>query len=116
METHAPVLPIIDVKSFDQTIESHSVVVILAWVFWDPAGRRFDLWLRQACDSYKNLHFYAMDIDQEQNWPFAVEWGMMTTPTLICIFNSVFHEKQVGLGPEPQISAKLSEWNSLGGK
>lgn len=116
MKPHVPSLSVIDAGSFDQTIQSASIVVIQAWVSWDPASRRLDAWLRQACDSYTNLHFSAMDIDQEQNWPFAVRWEITTTPVLICIFNGVFHEKQAGLRPEPQRSAKLSEWNSLGGK
>ncbi len=116
METHIPSLPVIDAGSFNPTIESNPTVVIQARVSWDPANRRLDAWLRQARDSYTDLHFYAMDIDQEQNWPFAARWAIATTPTLICILNGVFYEKHVGLGPEPQIKAKLSEWNSLGGK
>ena len=115
METHISVLPIIDVKSFDQTVQSHAAVVIQAWVSWDPACRHLDAWLRQNRDGYTNLRFYAMDIDQEQNRPFAVEWAIATTPTLICIHDGAFHERQVGLRPKPQMSAKLSEWNSLSG-
>jgi len=116
METHIPSLPVIDAKSFNPTIQSTPAVVIQAWVSWDPVSRRLDAWLRQARESYEHLHFYAMDIDQEQNWPFAAKWAIATTPTLICIFKGAFHEMQVGLRPEPQMSAKLSEWNSLGGK
>ena len=116
METHVPSLPTVDAESFNQTVQGHPIVVIQAWVSWDPASRRLDARLRQARDSYTNLHFYAMDIDQEQNWPFASKWTIATTPTLICIFNGAFYEMQVGMRPEPQMSAKLSEWNSLGGR
>ena len=116
METHFPSLPVINAESFSRLVESDAIVVVQAWVSWDPASRRIDAWLRQARDGYTSLRFYAMDIDQEQNWPFAVEWAITTTPTLVCIFNSVLHGKQVGLRPEPQMMAKLSEWNSLGNK
>ena len=114
METYFPSLPVIDAESFNQAAGSGCVVVILLWAVWDPTSRNLDARLRQIRDGYINLRFYAMDLDQEQNWPLAREWGVMTTPTLVCIFNGVFHEMRAGLGPELHMSAKLSEWNSLG--
>jgi len=113
METHFPSLPIIDVESFTQAAESGSVVVILLWTLWAPTSRSLDASLQQTGEGRTNLRFYAMDLDQEQNWPLAREWGVMTTPTLVCLFNGVLHGKQVGLRPELQMRAKLTEWNRL---
>ncbi len=109
-----PSLPAINAESFRQAAESDPAAVILLWAIWDPTSRSLDTWLREAREDYTNLRFYAMDLDQEQNWPLAREWHIMTTPSLVCLRNGSFHELLVGRRPEPQMRAKLSGWNSLG--
>lgn len=109
-----PSLPAINAESFRQTAESDPAAVILLWAIWDPTSRSLDTWLRQAQEGYINLHFYAMDLDQEQNWPLARKSGIMTTPSLVCLFSGVFHEMLAGRKPEPQMRANLSDWNNLG--
>jgi len=114
MEPYLPSLPIINVANFSQAAESNTAVVLLLWAIWDPASRSLDGWLRQAGQDYTNLRFYAMDLDREQNRPLAIKWGIMTTPTLVCLLNGVFHQLLAGRRPEPHLRAKLSDWNSLG--
>lgn len=94
--------------------EDNPVVVLHYWASWDPTSRALGTRLRQMGDDYPNLRFYAVDIDQQQNWPLAIQWGVMTTPTLVCIFKGVFYELLVGLRSEPQLRAKLAAWNNLG--
>lgn len=109
-------LPIINAENFSHVAESGSVVVVLLWAVWDPTSRGLDAWLQRVNEDYTNLHFYAMDLDQEPNWPLAREWGILTTPTLVCLFNGVIHEVLAGLRPEPLRRAKLSSWASLSDK
>ena len=116
IETYVPSLPAINAANFSQAAESNTAVVFLLWAVWDPTSRSLDARLQRVNEDYANLRFYAMDLDQEQNWPLARECGIMTTPTLVCVFHGVFHEMQVGLGPELRMRAKLSEWSSLSDK
>ena len=60
-----PILPVINTANFSQAAESNRAVVLPLWAVWEPASHYIDAWLRQDHDSYKNLHFYATDIDQE---------------------------------------------------
>jgi len=114
MEPYLPSLPIINAANFSQAAESNTAVVLLLWAVWDPTSRSPDAWLQRVNEDYTNLRFYAMDLDEEQNWPLAREWGIMTTPTLVCLFNGVFHELLAGRRSEPHLRANLSDWNSLG--
>lgn len=116
MSSWSPSLPVINANNISQTAERASVVVILLWAVWDPTSRRLDGWLQRVTEDYTSLRFYAMDLDREQNWPLAREWGILTTPTLVCLLNGVFHELLVGLRPEPQMRAKLKDWASLSDK
>ena len=113
MSSWSPSLPIIHAENISQATGYDSVVVILLWAPWDPTSRSLDAWLKQAGAGYTNLHFSVMDLDQEQNWPLAREWGILNTPTLVCLFNGVFHERIVGRMPEPQMRAKRSDWARL---
>ena len=116
MLSWSPALPVINADNFSQAAGSGSAVVILLWAIWDPTSRSLDARLQQIREGCTNLRFYAMDLNQEQNWPLAREWGVVTTPTLVCFLDGVLYEKQMGLGPESQTTVKLSEWNSLGNK
>ncbi len=113
METYVPSLPVIEAESFSQAAGSGCVIVILLWAVWDPTSRSLDARLQRMREGHTSLRFYAMDLDQEQNWPLAREWDVLTTPTLVCIFNGFLHELLVGFRSEPQMKAKLTEWNSL---
>ena len=112
MPSWSPTLPAISAEDFSQTSGTGSVVVLL-WAVWDPTSRNLDARLAQAADDYPNLHFYAMDLEQEQNWPLAREWGIVSTPSLVCLFKGVFQELLYGSKPEPQLRAKLEDWNRL---
>lgn len=114
MSSWSPSLPVINAENLVQLVETDPTVIILLWAVWDPTSRSLDAWLQRASAGYPNLRFYAMDLDQEQNWPFAAKCGIMTTPTLVCLFNGVLHELLVGLRPEPQMREKLFGWNLLG--
>ena len=113
MSSWSPSLPAVSAESLSQVSEGGPLAVVLLWAIWDPACRRLDTWLQQAAADYPNLHFYAMDLDQEQNWPTAKEWGITDTRTLVCLLNGVFHALLTGAGPEPRLRAKLAEWNNL---
>ncbi len=110
MSLWSPTLPAISAKDLSQTSGTGSIVVLL-WAVWDPSSRRLDVWLTQSADDYANLIFYAMDLDLEQNWPLAKEWGIMNTPSLVCLVSGVFQELLTGGGLEPRLRAKLKEWN-----
>ena len=113
MSAWSPSLPVINAENFCQAAESAPTVVILLWAIWDPTSRSLDGWLQRVGEDYTTLRFYAMDLDREQNWPLAMKWGIMTTPSLVCLLSGGFHELLAGLRPEPQMRAKLSDWNNL---
>lgn len=108
-----PLTPAIHADEFAQMSKDAPLIVLLFWAPWDPNSRDLDSRLLGVSIAFPNIRFYAVDLNDKGNWPLAVEWDIVTTPTLVCLMNGVLHERWVGLRTEAQLAAKLSEWQGL---
>ena len=92
---------------------SNMSVVVFVWAAWDPVCRMLDAKLHSVQSDYPHLRFYAMDLDYDQNWPFARAWGVQDTRALVCLLGGSLHEVIVIQDLNAPAKAKLSAWNGL---
>ena len=96
-----------------QVVLSGRVSVVLIWAAWDPVCQVLDTKLHAAQGDHPNLQFSAMNLDQSQNWPLAMKWGVHDTRALVCLFSGSLHELAVVQGRDVSAKAKLADWNKL---
>lgn len=113
MTQYLPFTSVICADEFAQISKAAPLIVLLLWASWDPNSRTLDGWLFSLRDTFPKICIHALDLDDKRNWPLAVEWNIVTTPTLVCLWNGVVHERWIGLRTETELTAKLSEWQDL---
>lgn len=109
----SPSLPAFASENLSAAVASSRAAVVFVWAAWDPVCQLLDRKLHSAQSDYPNLHFAAMNLDQEQFWPLALEWGVQDTRALACFVGGRLHELVIIQDLEALAKAKLSDWNKF---
>lgn len=109
-------LPTFDAENVSHRAQACPVTIVFVWAAWDPVCQMLDRKLYLAQSDYPHSHFFAMNLDQSQNWPLARKWGVQDTRVLACLFSGSLHELAVIQGRDVSAKAKLADWNKLAEK
>lgn len=113
MTDWSPSLRVFDTDKFSRAVSGSLPTVVFIRAAWDPVCHLLETKLRQARNDYLGLHFYAMNLDDPENWPLAIKWGVKDTRTLVCLLDGNFHELVVIQSLDAPAKSKLSAWKTL---
>jgi|GEM_PF-2472902 len=109
-------LPAFATGESDLAARGSPAAVVFVWAAWDPVCRVLDKKLCSVQSDYPALQFFAMNLDQEQNWPLAIKWGVQDTRALVCLIGGDFHELVVIQDLDAPAKAELADRNKLVGE
>ena len=96
----SPLSPAITAAELPQALAAHSVVVAHFWAVWNGHDRRMDATIQAVRPHYADrIAFYAMDFDQESNWPLLRQYQIMSIPAIACFIHGTWLETSIGCVP-----------------
>jgi thioredoxin 1 len=89
-------------QNFEETIQSPQLVMIDFWATWCGPCRALAPTIEELAEEYKGKMVVAK-CDIDENNEIAVQFGIMSIPTVLFIKNGEVVEKQVGLVPKANL-------------
>ncbi|MBQ7550769.1 MAG: thioredoxin [Bacteroidales bacterium] len=93
---------VITSQNFEETIQSPQLVMIDFWATWCGPCRALAPTIEELAEEYKGKMVIAK-CDIDENNEIAVQFGIMSIPTVLFIKNGEVVEKQVGLVPKANL-------------
>ena len=110
-ESWSPLSPAITAEELPQALAMNSVVVLHFWAIWDGNDRVMDATIQAVRPHYADrIAFYAMDLDQEINWPLLRQWRVLSIPAIACFIEGRWLESSIGLRTVEQMHSTLQAW------
>lgn len=89
-------------QNFEETIHGSQLVMIDFWATWCGPCRALAPTIEELAEEYHDKMVIAKcDIDENQD--IAMQFGIMSIPTILFFKNGEIVEKQVGLVPKVQL-------------
>ena len=93
--------------SFSQVIQKYPLVVVDCWAAWCAPCRMFAPVVEELARDYKGkIVFGKLDVDS--NSATAMQYGIMSIPTLLVFKNGQLVEKLIGAMPRGSLETRIT--------
>ncbi len=96
---------------FDEVTQADGIVLVDFWADWCGPCHRFAPTYEKASQSHEDIVFAKVDTEAEQS--LAVEYGIMSIPTIMAIRDGVVVYQQAGALPEQALESLISQVRAL---
>ncbi len=106
-----PQSPLVTAPELPELIARHTVLVIHCGAVWNRNDVGVDERLQILRQEFApNIGVYAMDYDDNANWDFLKETGLVSIPTLIFHVNGKQQSFLVGARGEAELREHFRKW------
>ncbi|MBN1691723.1 MAG: thioredoxin [Dehalococcoidia bacterium] len=105
-DEHALVLEITD-DNFDETVKSHSVLVVDCWAEWCAPCRMVAPVIEELAEDYQGkITFGKLNVDTNQS--VATRYQIMSIPTILVFKNGQMVGQKVGAMPKKMLEDEIT--------
>ena len=94
--------------NFNEVIQNHPVVVVDCWAAWCAPCRMIAPIIEELAEDYAGkILFGKLNVDENQKT--AVEYGVMSIPTLLIFKNGKLVDRIIGAMPRKMLESKITQ-------